>query len=132
MDDKKRIVSTVIIGIFAIISLICVIYLFPINLRQTIDSFNNSVKDNNSAQEAVGAIVVAGASSIVLVLIILLAYALAIIPIINSSICVIFSIKNRKAYLKPIRIINYVYAGLFAFMFVFCLIKLILFATGVA
>ena len=132
MDDKKRIVSTVIIGIFAIISLICVIYLFPINLRQTIDSFNNSVKDNNNAQEAVGAIVVAGASSIVLVLIILLAYALAIIPIINSSICVIFSIKNRKAYLKPIRIINYVYDGLFAFMFVFCVIKLILFATGVA
>ena len=131
MENKKRIVSTVIIGIFLAISIYFVVILFTFNLKENLQRLSDSATERADGQP--GAVVAVGfAAGLAGATLIIMAYLFAIAPLINSSICIIFSIKNRKSCLKPVRIINYVYDGLLGFIIIFTIIKIILFATGVA
>ena len=130
-NNDKRIPSTVVIGIFLAISIFCVILLFRINLKESLEQLNKSVNEQAEGNEAaiLPIAFVAGLAGAGMVIV---AYGSAIIPLINSSITIIFSIKNRKSSSKPVKIINYVYDGLLGFIIIFTIIKMILFATGVA
>jgi hypothetical protein len=131
MENKKRIVSTVIIGIFLAISIYCVIILFTFNLKESLQRLSDSA--TNRAEGQPGAVVAVGfAAGLAGAALVIMAYLFAIVALVNSSISIIFSIKNRKSYLKPVRIINYVYDGLLGFIIIFTIVKMILFATGVA
>lgn len=130
-NNDKRIASTVVIGIFLAISIYFVIILFTFNLKESLQRLSDSATDRADGQ--VGAVVAVGfAAGLAGAALIIMAYLFAIIPLINSLITIIFSIKNRKSCLKPVRIINYVYDGLLGFIIIFTIVKMILFATGVA
>ena len=91
-NNDKRIPSTVVIGIFLAISIFCVILLFRINLKESLEQLKKSVNEQAEGNEAaiLPIAFVAGLAGAGMVIV---AYGSAIIPLINSSITIIFSIK---------------------------------------
>ena len=124
--------STIIIGIFIVISAILVVWLIPFNLNEHLarlaENSNSNIPEN--AGEMI--IIYNGVAAIGGLAILIAAYVPAFIILINSFISLIFSIKNRKSISKTIRIVNYAYDAILVVFIVFSIIKLILFRTGIA
>ena len=106
--DKPRIASTIVISVFATIALVITLLTLPINWEMVKEAVDNTADNADNAAGAVaGGFVIAlfGALAVVLTI------ALNIANVISMSICLPFSLKNRKSTLKPIRIISYVLDG---------------------
>ena len=128
---NKRIKSTIVIGIFLLISILFVIWLIPFNLKERysayVESVQNSPKVDGEMILVLNLVAAIGALALLFA-----AYVPALLSLINSSVSLIFSIKNRKSSLKCIRIINYIYDVLLIGIIIFAIIKIILFRTGIA
>ena len=124
--------STIIIGIFIVISSILVAWLVPFNLKEHLDRLAENSSSNVPENAGEMIIIYNGVAAIGGLAILIAGYVPAFIILINSFISLIFSIKNRKSILKTIRIVNYAYDAILVVFIVFSIIKLILFRTGIA
>ena len=124
--------STIIIGIFIVISSILVAWLVPFNLKEHLARLAESSSSNVPENAGEMIIIYNGVAAIGWLAILIAAYVPAFIILINSFISLIFSIKNRKSISKTIRIVNYAYDAILVVFIVFSIIKLILFRTGIA
>ena len=126
--DKKRITSTIILGIFITLALIIIISFLGFN-QAYIDEAMEQMKESN---EDAGAQIAGGfALALVLAIGLALVFIAYIACFIDLCICLPFCLANRKSTLKPIRIISYVYDGLCGAGLLITIIKLItLFAMG--
>lgn len=122
-----RLKSTIVIGIFLIISTFFVVWLLSYDYAEAYRSFNESLNDPNNIE---GGLILffLGFASIGLFVLIAAAFVPAILCLINSVISIMFSIRNRKSTNKTIRIINYCYDAILLVYIVFCTVKLILFS----
>ncbi len=127
--DKKRITSTVILGIFLAISIFFTLLFIGLTWAQLNEAME-AAKEQSQGEDVGGQIAVGGVLALTFGIVIAVAIVVYIALIINDSIFLIFSIKNRKSTLKAVRIISYVYDGLFATIIVISIIKLILFLCG--
>ena len=112
--DKKRITSTVILGIFLAIAIFVGIMFARISLTE--------LKAENP-EEAVGLVF----AVLILVVFVFMAYGLIIIA---SAICLPFAIRNRRSTLKAVRIISYIYDAAFALLIVLSIVKIITFINS--
>ena len=123
--------STIIIGIFIVISAILVVWLIPFNLNEHLawlaENSNSNIPEN--AGEMI--FIYNGVAAIGGLAILIAAYVPAFIILINSFISLIFSIKNRKSISKTIRIVNYAYDAILVVFIVFSIVKIVLFRTGI-
>lgn len=126
-NKNKCIFSTVIIGILLIISIYFTIVLIPIDIGRMLHGMAESSQEAGSSS---GTVAVAFAGAIVGAVAVVLLHGIAISLVVVSGISLIFTIKNRRSYLKPIRIINYIYDGLLGSIIVIAIIKIILFRCG--
>ena len=123
---RKRIVSTVIMGIILLALLTYTLIMLPVDLKATIDEIMQSAKESNSEDQG-GAVIGGAIGALMAGLIVVLLHAGFIVSIIAGGIMIIFMIKNVKhAYLKPIKIINIVYLALTGFVIVTAIVKLII------
>ena len=122
--DKPRIPSTIIIGVFLTIGMFLALMFVGFTWK-VVDEMVESAK--NSSDEAAGQIAGAGVAALVGALGIVLVMIVYFGVTIAMSICLPFSIKNRKSTLKPIRIISYVFDGLIGATLLLSIIKIILF-----
>ena len=124
--------STIIIGIFIIISSILVAWLVPFNLKEHLarlaESSSSSVPENAGEMIIIYNVVAAIGGLAILIA----AYVPAFIILINSFISLIFSIKNRKSISKTIKIVNYAYDAILVVFIVFSIVKIVLFRIGIA
>lgn len=126
--DKPRIVSTVILGLFLAVCLVLGIILIPTSwaaVKEAADAAKDSADTPEGA--VVGGSVTAFALSLGMILVILVYIGITIV----SLICLPFAVKNRKSTLYPIRIVSYVYDGLFVAVLLLSIVKLILAFAGV-
>jgi len=126
--DKPRIPSTIIIGIFLAIGMFLALVFVGFTWK-VVQEMVESAK--NSSDEAAGQIAGAGAAALVGALGVALVMIVYISVTIAMSICLPFSIKNRKSTLKPVRIISYVFDGLIGATLLLSIIKIILFICKV-
>ena len=126
--DKPRIPSTIIIGIFLAIGMFLALVFVGFTWK-VVEEMVESAK--NSSDEAAGQIAGAGAAALVGALGVVLIMIVYIGVTIAMSICLPFSIKNRKSTLKPVRIISYVFDGLIGATLLLSIIKIILFICKV-
>lgn len=124
--------STIIIGIFIIISALFVAWLIPYNLKERMDALIESSKNNVPENAGELILLYTGVAAIGGLAIVIAAYIPAFCILINSSVSLIFSIKNRKSTSKSIRIVNYVYDVVLVLFILFSITKLILFMAGIA
>lgn len=125
--DKPRIASTIIIGVILTISLILTISFLPITWGQISEQIKASSEAQESAAgQAASAFTLALVAAVGLVALI----AINFILVIANSICLLFSIKNRKSTYKAVRIISYIYDAALAFVIITSLIKAIMFIVG--
>ena len=124
--------STIIIGIFIVISAILIAWIVPFNLKEHLaglaESSNGNVPENAGEMIIIYNVVAAIGGLAILIA----AYVPAFIILINSFISLIFSIKNRKSTSKTIRIVNYAYDAILVVFIVFSIVKIVLFRTGIA
>ena len=126
--DKKRITSTIIIGVIISICLALTIVLLPISWHAIQEAIEES---KNSQSSAAGQAASAGALALVAAVGVVLIVLLEIGILIANGICLPFAIKNRRSTLKPIRIISFIYDGLIGAMMLTATIKIILLFAGV-
>ena len=124
--------STIIIGIFIVISAILIAWLVPFNLKEHLARLAESSNGNVPKNAGEMIIIYNGVAAIGGLAIIIAAYVPAFIILINSFISLIFSIKNRKSTSKTIRIVNYAYDAILVVFIVFSIVKIVLFRTGIA
>ena len=124
--------STIIIGIFIVISSILVAWLVPFNLKEHLARLAESSSSNVPENAGEMIIIYNGVAAIGGLAIIIAAYVPAFIILINSFISLIFSIKNRKSTSNTIRIVNYAYDAILVVFIVFSIVKIVLFRTGIA
>ena len=124
--------STIIIGIFIVISSILVAWLVPFNLKEHLSRLAENSSSNVPENAGEMIIIYNGVAAIGGLAIIIAAYVPAFIILINSFISLIFSIKNRKSTSKTIRIVNYAYDAILVVFIVFSIVKIVLFRTGIA
>lgn len=124
---KKRIVSTIILSVILTILLIFVIPNLTLNLHK---SFENIKSDASLGEYGPMAILVVAVGAIGMIFAIAIFCILFAAAAITSGVCLIFTVRNRKSCLKPIRIINYVLDGGFAFVIIASVTKIILFLCG--
>ena len=117
--DKPRIASTVVLGIFLLSSLLIALPFLPLTWKSIVDSANKS--------DPAAAPIAAFAMALGVVIVIGLYGIVAIADV----ICLVFAVKNRHSTKKPVRIISYVYDGLFAALIVMSVVKIILYACGI-
>ena len=100
---KTRIPSTIVSSIFITINGFFMFYLLlPMDFRELLENSAQSMPDTENA----GMIMLMPLLLVGAVIAFFLFWMLAIV--ITHSILLIFTIKNRKSPLKPVRIINYV------------------------
>ena len=124
--------STIIIGIFIVISSILVAWLVPFNLKEHLARLAESSSSNVPENAGEMLIIYNGVAAIGGLAIIIAAYVPAFIIFINSFISLIFLIKNRKSTSKTIRIVNYAYDAILVVFIVFSIVKIVLFRAGIA
>ena len=129
--NGRYLASTIVIGIFLLISLFLVVCLIPLNLSEITEGLANSIHSSNDGAGGEMNIVGALFAAPMLGIIFQFAYISAFLCIINSVISLPFSIRNRKSYSTAISIINYCYIVLLASIIVFSNVKLILFLTRI-
>ena len=126
---KKRIVSTVIMGILILIMLTYTLIMLPVDLKQTINQIMESSKENagESSSEQAGAVIGGVIGAFFAALLVILLHAGFFICIIGGGVLIIFIVKNiKKAYLKQVKIVNWVYVGLLAFIIITAIVKLLI------
>ena len=124
--------STIIIGIFIVISSILVAWLVPFNLKEHLARLAENSSSNVPENAGEMIIIYNGVAAIGGLAIIIAAYVPAFIIFINSFISLIFLIKNRKSTSKTIRIVNYAYDAILVVFIVFSIVKIVLFRAGIA
>ena len=124
--------STIIIGIFILISSIFVAWLVPFNLKEHLVRFAENSSSNVPENAGEMIIIYNGVAAFGGLAILIAAYVPAFIILINSFISLIFTIKNRKSISKTIRIVNYAYDAILVVFIVFSIVKIVLFRTGIA
>lgn len=124
---KKRIVSTVILSITLSILLIFVLNNLTLDLHKAFENMQSDASIEEYGEMSMLVVAIGGLGMIVASIVFL---TLFINATISAGICLIFSIRNRKSCLKPIRIINYVLDGGFVFVIGASVIKIILFFCG--
>ena len=122
VTPKKRITSTVILGIILLSLFILIIIFFPISLKEIANSGSSESAEEEGAR-AIGLI-------FVYILIIPLLLIASFGAVIIGGICLPFSIRNRLSTLKAVRIISYIYDGLFGLIIILGIIKSILIFLG--
>lgn len=127
----ERKTSTIVIGIFILISLIFVIWLIPYNLSENIVNYKKSINDQNYNVEGEMTLVINLFAGIGLFALLVAGYLPSFLVLINSIISLIFSIKNRKSTSKPIRIINYSYDIVLGLFIIFAITKIVIFSAGI-
>ena len=128
MKAKKRIVSTVFLGLFLAGCIFLLVMFFPISWKAINEAVEQSKTDSGDVTgEIVAASAVAFAGALTIVFVFLLMGLVALI----SAICLPFSIRNRKSVLQPIRIISYIYIGLYSISLIMSITKIILLICGV-
>ncbi len=115
--DKPRITSTIIIGIFMVVTIILIGTLYPVSWKALTDAVNGES----------GAVFIAffGALAIVLVM------GLIIVSAVVQIILLLFSIANKKSTIKGIRITSFVFDGLLSASIIAAVVKIILLACGI-
>ena len=128
----KYLNSTIIIGVFLLISILFVVWLIPFNLTETMETYLNSLPHPNGGESGlvVGAFTAVFAMPVIQA-IVQSAYIPAFLCLLNSAFSLPFSIRNRKSYSTPISVINYGYIVLLSAIIVFSFVKLILFITEI-
>ncbi len=124
---KKRITSTIILSIILIILLLFVLPNLTLNLHE---AFENMKSDTSIEEYGPMAILVVAIGALGMLFAIAIYCMLFAAAATAAGVCLIFTIRNRKSCLKPIRIINYVLDGGFAFVIVASVTKIILFLCG--
>ena len=124
--------STIIIGIFIVISAILIAWLVPFNLKEHLARLAENSSSNVPENAGEMIIIYNGVAAFGGLAILIAAYVPAFIILINSSISLIFSIKNKKSTSKTIRITNYVYDVILVIFILFGIVKIVLFKTGIA
>ena len=124
--DKPRIASMIVLGVFLTIFLIVSLLLLPV----TWSAINEAIEESqNNSDSAAGAV----AASFVIAIFLGLGVALAIVAyaviLLGAGLCLIFTIKNRKSTLLPVRIISFVYDGLAGAIIVLAIVKILLLAV---
>ena len=119
---KKRLVSTIIMGSFLLIMLAITIILLPLDLKAAMDSLKESTADGD-AGTAIGSIFAA----LFIALGVFMFHLAFIVFIIAGGVMLIFIIKNiKKAYLKQIRIANWVLFGVDILIMLVSIVKIVL------
>ena len=126
--DKPRITSTIIIGVILTVLLVFTLLLTPVSWAALKGAIDESAENSESAG---GQIVGAFALAIVGAVGIALVIAIYFLIIIGNGICFIFTFKNRRSTLKPIRIISFVMDGLIGVMVTISIVKIILLFCGI-
>ena len=126
--DKPRITSTIIIGVILTVLLVFTLLLTPVSWAALKEAIDESAENSESAG---GQIVGAFALAIVGAVGIALVIAIYFLIIIGNGICFIFTFKNRRSTLKPIRIISFVMDGLIGAMVTISIVKIILLFCGI-
>lgn len=129
MKKKNRVISTVFIGIFLMLTMILVVWLARFNLKETLDAYSESISDSEIMNNPLFVMIV-GVTAVGAVAITLTAFILPAIIILLSFILFLFSSRNRKADNKPVRIINFCYDLAFIGFIVFSIIKIFMFSSG--
>ena len=126
--------STIVIGVLLIVALFFTGLLLPFNLQESIKAVSESAQSSAAASEDPAGASVAGGFAALFggMALVIVAFFLVLIPAVSSGVLLPFAIHNRKAETKPIRIINFVYIGVIATILTICIVKAILFLTGVA
>lgn len=138
IDTKKKIIglpATIVAGIFLSIALLFAIIALTMNLKVAFEQYSASVQETvNESEDPSGAgVAMAFASIFGAMAILIIHYFVIVIPFIITLIMLIPVIKTlKKADLKAIRIINFVYLGLIIAIGSLCILKFILYVTGVA
>jgi len=127
----RYLASTIVIGVFLLISVLLVVWLIPFILTETLEAYINSLPHSNDGAGGWMGVIPAVFALPVVGAIYQVAYIPAILCLVNSAVSLPFSIRNRKSYSKAISIINYCYIGLFCSIFVFSLVKLFLFIAQI-
>ena len=127
----ERKTSTIVIGIFILISQIFVIWLIPYNLSENIVNYKKSINDQNYNVEGEMTLVINLFAGIGLFALLFAGYLPSFLVLINSIISLIFSIKNRKSTSKPIRIINYSHDIVLGLFIIFAITKIVIFSAGI-
>ena len=138
VETKKkinRLIATIVVGIFIAIAVFLTILSLTMNLKETTDAYYASTQEYYSKQENQGEmIIITGlVAGVGLLAILLFYYGIIIIPHLISISCIIPIIRTLNTPIdKPIRIINFVYIGLLAFVIVTTIVKFILYWIGIA
>lgn len=126
-NGKKKIKglpSTIVSGIFILISLICLGIAYSINLGNIIKDMTAGKSGGEAAGAAIGAI-------FVVLIVILLILALLVLPAVLSIPSLILSIKNIKREIKALKILGIVFTVLSALIMIGVVLRIILLFTNV-
>ncbi len=123
--EKKntKLVSTIILLIILALSLIVFFSIMAFDFKAVVEATSNSAKENaeNAGERIAGGFAVALTSSIILVLMLGLAFILVIVDI----ICLIKAINNRKSSIKWIKIMSFVLDGSFGLILLLTVIRVL-------
>ena len=124
---KKRIVSTVILSVILTILLLFVIPNLTLNLHAAFENIQSDVSVEKYGPMAMLVVAIGALGMLFAIAVYCILFAIAANA---AGVCLIFSIKNRKSSLLPVRIINYVLDGGFTFVILASITKIILFFCG--
>ena len=124
---KKRIVSTVILSILLFFAVMTAISFVTINASMINEAAQSAADNTEPGGKAIAAGMVGLVASIGIVMVMII-YGLLVI---ESGICLIFTIRNRKSILLPVRIISYVLDAGFGAVLGLSIVKIILLVAGV-
>ena len=118
----ERLPSTIVIGILLSIALTLLDIAYFIDIQDIIKQHNSS--PDSSLGEGIGA-------AVIVTLMVIVLFILCVSSFLISSITLPFSISNRKANLKAIRIINIIYDILSGVIILLSILRIILLYVGV-
>ncbi len=119
--EKKKIKglpSTIVSGIFVLISIICLALAYALNIGNII----KDMTEGKTGGDAVGAVF---GAIVVIVLVVLIILALLVLPASLSIPTLILSIKNIKREAKPIKIIGIVFTVISPLIMIAVLLRII-------
>lgn len=129
-DKNNHLTSTIVLGIFLTIIIVNFILFLRFG-RLAIASAANSSDYNPDEGNDVGNTIYYGFQILILSFGVVFFFGIYIVSIVLSVICLLVSISNRHHALKPVRIISFVYDGLFALCIIYSIIRIVLFIAGV-
>lgn len=130
MKQRSGLISTVVLGVFLCIALFFAYMLLSLNLKEGLATYAASLGETNTEGMGEMMLVIVALGGLGALALILIAYAFAVIPMLISGICLIFSIGNRKRESSAVRGINLFYDVAFFAILLFGIVKIFLFSTG--